>query len=362
MSKINIFINVSDIAAFIGQNKYDYVTPFERLWKKCDKDVYGAILQKSQKEIELHHARINDLEDQKYQLEKRYKNKEINKKEFTLQSNIYKEDIDKLNNTIDTSQKAVKSISLSQKEQLAEVLSPDVMEQLSSDKLDTDIKKKNVSSAIDSLAVSGDVKDKLRKESESFINKTHGTLLENDAIAIFENKFNVKLDTSQAFNKKRLEFNSSTYNWFICGKVDGIYKDASKDCSKDYIVEVKNRTKSFFASLRDYEKTQIQLYMWMLNIGTAKLVEKKNNQIRVTHISFDPTYITYILEGLKIFINNFQKDFLNSYDAKEHYFHLNQESKKLFLYSLYMNEINSFRNAQIRDELPDDMDCMIDSD
>ena len=40
MNPENVFLNSSDIAAFIGQNKWDIVTPFERLWKKCDKSGY----------------------------------------------------------------------------------------------------------------------------------------------------------------------------------------------------------------------------------------------------------------------------------------------------------------------------------
>ena len=31
-----MYVNVSDIATFIGQNKWDIVTPFERLWKNND--------------------------------------------------------------------------------------------------------------------------------------------------------------------------------------------------------------------------------------------------------------------------------------------------------------------------------------
>ena len=31
-----VFLYPSDIAAYIGQNQYDFVTTFERLWKRCD--------------------------------------------------------------------------------------------------------------------------------------------------------------------------------------------------------------------------------------------------------------------------------------------------------------------------------------
>ena len=38
MNKQKVFLYTSDIASYIGQNKWDYVTPFERLCKRCDKD------------------------------------------------------------------------------------------------------------------------------------------------------------------------------------------------------------------------------------------------------------------------------------------------------------------------------------
>ena len=46
---IKAFIFASDIAAFIGQNHYDYVSCFERLWKKCDPD-YDNIIDRINKE------------------------------------------------------------------------------------------------------------------------------------------------------------------------------------------------------------------------------------------------------------------------------------------------------------------------
>ena len=42
--KKKLFLFTSDIAAFIGQNEYDFVTPFERLWKRCDPDGYNKII------------------------------------------------------------------------------------------------------------------------------------------------------------------------------------------------------------------------------------------------------------------------------------------------------------------------------
>ena len=49
MNKQKVFLYTSEIASYIGQNKWDYVTPFERLWKRCDKDNYNFILETTKK-------------------------------------------------------------------------------------------------------------------------------------------------------------------------------------------------------------------------------------------------------------------------------------------------------------------------
>ena len=46
-----VFLYPSDIAAYIGQNQYDFVTPFERLWKRCDTESYTDIINKSKSEF-----------------------------------------------------------------------------------------------------------------------------------------------------------------------------------------------------------------------------------------------------------------------------------------------------------------------
>ena len=45
--KPKIFLYTSDVAAYIGKNPYDVVTPFERLWKRCDATGYTIALERS---------------------------------------------------------------------------------------------------------------------------------------------------------------------------------------------------------------------------------------------------------------------------------------------------------------------------
>ena len=95
---------------------------------------------------------------------------------------------------------------------------------------------KNIKKSIKKMDISDKQKQTLLKESESFINRTHGTLKEESAIVIYEKRFDVKLDTSQEFFKKRIECNSnSNFDWYIGGRIDGLYID-KQDKNKSYIV------------------------------------------------------------------------------------------------------------------------------
>lgn len=54
---------------------------------------------------------------------------------------------------------------------------------------------------------------------------------------MFEEKYNTILDTSQIYYK-HLVYNTSNYNWYIGGKMDGLYIDID-DSENNYVVELK---------------------------------------------------------------------------------------------------------------------------
>jgi hypothetical protein len=190
-------------------------------------------------------------------------------------------------------------------------------------------------------------------------------LKEDSAISIYERRFGVKLDTTQQFFKKQIQLKErSDFEWYIGGRVDGLYKDQDNN-DNSYIIEVKNRTKGFFSSLRDYEKTQIHLYMYMLSIPVAKLVEKYKDQIRITVIHQDDDYLNDILTHLQIFVENFEGGFLRKLEAKTKFVACNQMEKQNFIRKLYLNAINDCVNKKLQSQLADDLDddaCLIDDD
>ncbi len=335
-----IFLNISDIASFIGQNKWDYITPFERLWKKYDIE-YHTLLNEYNNKISIEKITLLNLEHDKQIIEDDLLNKKITKRQYTklLKENTAKIDI--LTQNINDLQTTIENISLSQIEKIEKNLGKDIITTITSSETETNDKRKITNNVIEELEKTGKIKqeqkEELLKQTESFINKTHGTLKEDSAIKIFEQQYNVILDTSQKYYKHLVK-ETQNHTWYIGGKMDGIYIDEHNP-DNNYIVEVKNRTKGFFNSLRDYEKTQIQLYLMLSGFKHAKLVEKFHSKIRVTDIEIEQNYITDLLDYINIFIHNIENRFWNNSQLKIEYFNMTENAKKQLLNKLYIEEI-----------------------
>lgn len=366
MSKRKIFINISDVASFIGQNKWDYVTPFERLWKKCDADSYEKILNDVSSQIEEKRLESQVIDQDLQNLKDDLDAKRITQRQYTLRRNKLEKQKEELQTKLQDKSERVDDIQLTQAQKLEKLVGTELITKMGSNTIETEDKRKVLDQAIQSLNLSKEKKDAILKQGESFLNKTHGTLKEDSAIGMYEEKFHVKLDTSQKFNKMHLieASTESVFDWYICGKVDGLYICESNS-SNSYIVEVKNRTKSFFNSLRDYEKTQIHLYMRMLQIPKAKLVEKYGAKIRVTEIYEDKQYSDDIIEYLGVFIKSFETKFLENASVKASYIEMSGDDKKRFVQTKMLNSVQNHINKKIKEQVGDDSDdadadCMID--
>lgn len=358
-----IFLNISEIASFVGQNKWDNITPFERLWKKYDKD-YNICLIELNNEINKKSLDLIIVSNEHRILEENLEKGIITKRQFS--KSIKENDIKKtqITKTIIQITEKVENITLTQTEKIEKDLGNIITNTIACKSKTTNDKRKITNEAIDNLLKNGKIKNEqkqeLLKQTESLINKTHGTLKEDAAINIFEKQFNVKLDTSQNYYKYNIT-STSNYDWYIGGKMDGLFIDLV-NCENNYVVEVKNRVKGFFNSVREYELTQIQLYLLLTGYNKAKLVEKYNSKIRVTDINIQHDYINDTLEYLKIFIHNFIK-FLNDFNLKMEYISLNESEKNKFLDKLYIKEITKLRKHKQELEIiqaQTEEDCLID--
>ena len=361
----NIFLTISEIASFVGQNKWDYVTPFERLWKKSDPN-YGSCLEEFNKKALDKKDELTIIENEKLNLEQQLASKQITKREYNKlvkENDSKKVAVEKVIMDINTK---IEDITLTQSQKIEKDLGKELISVIASASKETVDKRKITNEAIDKLEKEGKIKieqkQELLKQTESFINKTHGTLKEDSAIKIYEERFNVKLDVSQKYHKFFVK-KTADYFWYIGGKMDGIYIDPENP-ENNYVVEVKNRTKGFFTSLRDYEKTQIQLYLLLTGFKTAKLVEKYNTKIRVTEVILEQEYIDNIVEYLTIFIDNVDTFFGNdNFEKKVMYLNMSEHQKQKFLSSLYLDEIIKLQRHKEEVKIIEtqgEQDCLLD--
>jgi hypothetical protein len=70
----------------------------------------------------------------------------------------------------------------------------------------------------------------------------------------------------------------------IVGRIDRYYVD---EHDQKVLVEIKNRTKGLFRKVRDYENTQVQVYLAMTGMTRAQLIEQFNDERRSYDIAMD---------------------------------------------------------------------------
>jgi hypothetical protein len=283
----DIYINCSDISSFIGQNKWDYWTSFIRLWKRVDSKAYAECeIMSKDKGKSIQNDKIIELKE-------------------TLGENFMNETLKKTTNK----QEMINNINASHE-------------------------------IIEKLDVSDEKKTELKVNVESFVNTNFGTHNEIGALELYEMKYKVILDKSQQFIKIPLgnSDESTGTNWYICGKVDGILKG-----DKSKVIEVKTRTRCFFKEVRDYENTQMQVYMHMLNMDAVDLVEympQNRVKIKITPIVKNEKTIQEILRKLNVFATQFT-EFLNyNIEQKYEFFSMDLDDKKTFLTNLYLSKMN----------------------
>lgn len=279
MSKQSVYLNCSEIASFIGQNKWDYVTPYIRLWKRVDKDNY------------------NQCEDMAKNNEKTTIVEKVTELQNTLGDEFVNKIINSKNNIIENVKESHIFI--------------DKMENIDQEK-----------------------KVELKNNMENLINTNFGTNNECGALELYEIKNKVILNKSQEFKKKECHV-SNKYTWYIGGKVDGILNN-------DKIIEVKTRTRCFFKDVREYENTQMQMYMNIYDINKTDLVEflpQNKTKIKITTINKDPVYINKVFKKIKIFIENFENFVDSSIDEKYKFYNLKDNEKKEYLSSLYIDKM-----------------------
>ena len=151
-------------------------------------------------------------------------------------------------------------------------------------------------------------KEELKKNLNSLGNRNFGINHENNVLRQFEEKRGVRVMEDRRFYKRKL-FSTESLNWSIGGRIDGIMEDGT-------IVEIKNRIYRLFYKLRDYERVQIQSYMYIFRAEQGVLVEAKGGQINSIDVEFNDEAYEEIKDRIRRFASFFN-EFIGNFEMKK---------------------------------------------
>jgi len=179
----------------------------------------------------------------------------------------------------------------------------------SEDVSDLNKNKESIIKSIESK-LSGDKKDEFNKSLNSLTNTNFGIKYESKGGELYEEKTNNKIIKTSKYYKTELFQIPNEYNtldtWGIGGKIDGIL------LPENIIIEIKNRVKNLFYKLRDYEKVQCFVYMFLLESQATDLVEvlkdKNDNSLNIIRVDFDESFWE---EEIMLRLEDFISDFYN---------------------------------------------------
>ena len=112
---------------------------------------------------------------------------------------------------------------------------------------------------------------------------THGTRSEDKTASRVEDLEGTRLVRDELFHNLEVGVFDDV-KFVICGKIDRIEE---KEDGSRVLVEIKNRTNRLFRRVVDYEFIQIQVYLQMLGLVHARLVEQYNNQVLSHYVDRD---------------------------------------------------------------------------
>lgn len=125
-------------------------------------------------------------------------------------------------------------------------------------------------------------------------NVRHGCINEKGGLALFTQVTGKAITGTQT--PVNLVFHEdANFKWEINGKVDGVTTDGK-------IVEIKNRQRTLFNTVRDYEMCQFQLYLHVLEQDMGYLVEllpgdaDKPTQYNIIEVPRNPAYYSVTVE------------------------------------------------------------------
>jgi len=172
----------------------------------------------------------------------------------------------------------------------------------------TDNKKSLMKTIESNKKMTMEKKQELKDAVQNVGNTHFGIKNENGVIDYYCKTYEKKMKPVSGFKFKNApQFVSANrkYQWNIGGKVDGITEDG-------ILIEIKNRVNKLFGTLRDYERVQLQTYLYLYNLKVGHLVEgiiKEDGSIGMNAIEdkFNEELWNDLMQDLKIFAEIFEK-------------------------------------------------------
>jgi hypothetical protein len=151
---------------------------------------------------------------------------------------------------------------------------------------------------------------------KSATNTMHGVSHEGSGLELFSKVSGIKVvDTQASINYVFHE--DDKYVWEINGRIDGITENGR-------IVEIKNRQKALFNTVRDYEMCQVQTYLHYKQMPMAYLVEllpgktKADTTYNILEVVADVDYFAvYIRPWLLRLVDFVSRNLFTSHGLKE---------------------------------------------
>ena len=179
--------------------------------------------------------------------------------------------------------------------QIEDTIKQQVISKSLNENISEDESNKKMNDALKSMPVLNKCLD---NSVEQDLRMKRGNIKENSNLNKTQIKQNIVIEkrNSQMYEKELYTDLDRIFSIIIRGKCDGEIKD---EC----IVETKNRSKRLFNMIPDYEKVQLNAYMFLTNKEKSLHIECYNEEQNSTEYDFDKFFWDDCSEKIVNFIN-----------------------------------------------------------
>ena len=180
--------------------------------------------------------------------------------------------------------------------QVENMIKKQVLSKSLNEKISEDMSKKKVDEVIKSMPT---VSKCLETSVKQDLRMRRGNIKEDNNLNKTQTKRNIIIDNRnvQMYEKVLYVDPDRVYQIIIRGKIDGM--------NDEYVVETKNRTRRLFNMIPDYEKVQLNAYMWMTEKVKSLHIECYNEDSNEVEYDFDKLFWDGCSNKILDFVNEY---------------------------------------------------------